>query len=282
MKSIFKIFRTSLYGPDFYSSVADAPLKDALRYYVRLGLILSLVTTITLALLLAPRGVRFVKNKALVLVKDYYPAELAIQVKDGEASTNVTEPYIIAAKGMIRTALTEKNLENIFVIDTKNEFTPSTFESYKTFALLTKHEIVTQGDYGQSTRQRLPHAGEYFINQQVLLAWTHNLQASMVYIVPLGIIMTFGIVFVSYLGYLLLLFLFAGMVFFLAKIRHMPLSYAGAYKMSLYAVVPGLVLKSLLNASGIFFVPAYLTFLVFLLIVFLNVRIVEQPTLFKN
>jgi len=282
MKSVFKTFHTSFYNPAFYSSVADLPLKDALRYYIRLGLILSFVTTVALGLLLAPRGVRFVKEDAPVLVMEYYPAELAIQVKDGEASTNVTEPYIIPARGAMKTVFAEKNLENVLVIDTKNERTPTTFESYKTFVLLTKHEIVTRGDYEQGIPQKLPPTGEYTIDQETLLVWVRNIQTSLIYIVPLGILMTFGVVFVSYLGYLLLLFLFAGIVFFLAKIRHMALSYAGAYKISLYAVVPGLVLKSALNASGIFSVPAYLTLLVFLLIVFLNVRAPEQRNLFDN
>jgi hypothetical protein len=52
--------------------------------------------------------------------------------------------------------------------------------------------------------------------------------------------------------------------------------------MSLYAIVPALALKTLLNIVGVFFIPAYFTFLVFLLIISLNMREAEEPTLFEN
>lgn len=120
------------------------------------------------------------------------------------------------------------------------------------------------------------------IDQTMLLGWVEKIRSALVYIVPAGIFVTIIILFLGYVVYLIPLFLFALIPFFLSKIRKMPLTYRGAYKMSIYAVVPGLVLKTLLNISGFFFVPVYLSLLVFMLVIFINMRKVEQPTLFSS
>jgi len=62
----------------------------------------------------------------------------------------------------------------------------------------------------------------------------------------------------------------------------MPLSYGGAYRISLYAIVPALALKTLINILGVFFIPAYFTLLVFMLIVAINMKESEEPTLFET
>lgn len=282
MKTIFETFKKSIYNPIFYQNAVTTPLSDVVRYYIKFSLLLSVAMTIALSILLIPAGVVFIKKFAPEMVKNYFPAEITITIEKGLTSVNVKEPYIIPAKDGNQAILKEQGFLNMLVIDTKNNFDKKKFEEYKTFALLTKTEIITQSSEGQITIQELRKMPNVSINQDLLLSWVEKVNSSIVYIVILGVIATFISMMLGYAAYFIVLLFFALIPFFVAYLKKMPLSYGGAYKMSLYAIVPALALKTLLNILGVFSVPAYFTFLVFLLIISLNMRETETPNLFGN
>ncbi len=282
MKTIFETFKKSIYNPEFYRTAADTNLGDILRYYTKAVFILAIFATAMFSIILVPQGVRFVKYTAPSLVREYYPADLTVRIEKGEASTNVTEPYAIVGKGGTLEALKTTGLENILVIDTTRDFNTRVFEDYKSVALLTKSEVVTRDSGGRITIQELRGMPDATIDQNTMLGLVEKVRTSLGVIVPVGIFAALIILFFGYVIYLIPLFLFALIPFFLAKLRKIPLTYGGAYKMSIYAVVPGLVLKTLLNISGFFFVPAYLSLLIFMLVIFTNMRKEEQSTLFNQ
>lgn len=282
MKTLFETFKKTVYNPLFYQNAGTTPLSDIARFYVKFSLVLSVVMTLALGALLIPQGVTFVKERAPEMVKKYFPADLAIHIEKGEASVNVPEPYIAPAKDGAQSVLKEQGLKNMLVIDTKHDFDKSKFEEYKTFALLTKTEIVTQSDRGQITIQDLRPLPTVTINQEWLLSWVGKIQNSLGTIVFVGLIGTFVAMLLGYLKYFIVLFLFALVPLFIAYLKKSSLSYANAYKMSLYAIVPAIALKTLINIFGIFSIPAYFTFLVFMLVIAVNMREVEQQKLFDN
>jgi hypothetical protein len=282
MKAIFETFKKTVYNPLFYQNSGTTPLSDIARFYVKLSLILSVVMTLALGALLIPQGVTFMRERAPEMVKNYFPADLVIHIEKGEASVNVSEPYVVVAKDGAQSVLKEQGLENMLVIDTKHDFDKNKFEEYKTFALLTKTEIVTQSDRGQITIQDLRPLPTVTINQEWLLSWVEKVRGSLGYIVLVGLIGTFVAILLGYLKYFIVLFLFALVPLFIAYLKKISLSYANAYKMSLYAIVPALVLKTFINIWGVFSMPAYFTFLVFMLVIAVNMREVEQPKLFDN
>ena len=280
--TIFETFKKSIYNPVFYQNAATVPFSDVVWYYIKFSLILSAFLTVALGALLVPQGITFVKKYAPDMVKNYFPAELAVHIEKGEASVNVSEPYVVPGKDGTKAMLREQGLLNIFVIDTKQEFNKKEFEEYKTFALLTKTEIVTQSNLGQITIQDLDVFPTMTINQELLLSWVEKIRGSLGYIVIAGLAITFVVLMLGYLSYLIILFLFALIPLFVAYLKKIPLSYSGAYKMSMYAIMPALALKTILNILGVFFIPAYFTLLVFMLIIALNMREVEEPTLFER
>lgn len=286
MKTIFVTFKKSIYDPVFYQNAIATPLSDIVRYYIKFSLLLSVVMTVYLGVALVPQGIKFVKEHAPELVKSYFPAELTISIEKGSASVNVAEPYIIAGKNGSQAVLKEQGLENMLVIDTKNDFNKNKFEEYKTFALLTKTEIVTQSNQGQITIQDLRAFPNVNINQEWLLSWVEKTKDSLRYIIFFGLLGTFAVMLFGYLKYFIVLLLFALIPKLIAYLKKMPLSYAGAYRISLYAIVPDLALKTLINISevfsGLFYIPAYFTLLVFMLIVAINMREAETPTLFES
>ena len=170
----------------------------------------------------------------------------------------------------------------MLAIDTKHDFEKRKFEEYKTIALLTKTEIVTRSDKGQITIQELRRMPMTTISQDFLLSWVEKVRGKLVYIILGGVVAAFIVVALGYMVYLIPLLLFALIPFFIAYLKKMPLSYGGAYKISLYAIVPALAGKTLLNLVGVFFLPSYFTLLVFMLIVALNMKEAVQPKLFDN
>lgn len=92
------------------------------------------------------------ESKVLTLVDEVYPLELEIKIKNGTASTNVTEPYFITIR--------QETLENLFALKADDQSTRSRvrllaidtkgkaddFERYQSLALLTESSIVYYND----------------------------------------------------------------------------------------------------------------------------------------
>lgn len=281
MKTLFLTFKKSMYNPEFYRAAAEANTGDVLRSYTKITFVYALFATVMFSVLLVPQGVRFIRDIAPVLVTEHYPADLTVHLEKGEATASVVQPYIIAGNNATREVLKENGLENMLVIDTTHDFSSKAFDDYKTFALLTKSQVITRNNEGNTTIQNLRGIPDMVIDQAGLLSLIKKIHAALIYIVPVGIVMTLIILFFGYIAYLVPLFLFALIPFFLAKVRKVPLTYSGAYKISMYAVLPGLALKTILNIGGIFYLPAYFSLLVFMLVIVINMREVEQPTLFN-
>jgi len=281
MKTILETFKKSLYNPEFYKNAGEAPLGEAIRYYVKAALVLTLIMTVMLGVMLIPQGISFIKDRAPYLVNAYYPKELSVRVEKGVASANVEMPYFVSLKTFSK-ATTTGAVENMLVIDTENDFSRAVFEGYSTYALLTKTDIVTRDENGAITIQPLGRTLTATINQEVLFSLVEDVQNYLGRIIAFGLFATLIIVFSGFLMYLIPVLLFALIPKFIGYIKKTPISYGAAYKMSLYAIVPALALKTLINSVGIFFLPSYFTLLVFLLIISLNMRETPEPTLFEN
>ena len=282
MKTIFETFKKSIYNPAFYRTAKETPFWEIFRFYSKITFVLTLLMTIVLGALLVPRGIAFVKNRAPELIKDYYPKELVVHIEKGEATANVPMPYIVPVKQLTGVAPLPDAPQNMLVIDTTHDFEKNIFVGYKTYALLTKTELVTQSDIGQITIQDLRGTPTMTVSQEVLLTFVEKIQNSLWAMVVGGIFATFIVLALGYLIYLIPLLLFALIPFFIAWVKKNPLSYGEAYKVSLYAIIPALALKTAINLMGIFFLPPYFTLLVFMLIIAINMREVEQPKLFEN
>lgn len=273
MKDILDTFQKSIYGPVFYQAVAKEPLKNGLRYYVWATFVLSLMATAIFVIFTIPQGIQFIKKEAPELVKRYYPAQLEVQIEKGSASINSPEPYFIPGeRDTLDTLSARESLDNILVIDTRSDFDKNTFKEYKTFALLTNHSFVTRGERGQITIQDLREFPSMTITMGSLLAFVEKMQEYFPLATLLATLAIFLLLFLGYVVYLVPLLLFALIPLFFGWMKGVSLSYRDAYAMSIYAVVPGLALKTLFNVSGFFLVPAYLSLLVFMLIVVINMK----------
>lgn len=279
MKIFFETLKKTVFDPAFYRISAEAPFKDAFVYYVKTALFLATVMTIIFTVVLVPQGISFVKERAPILIQQYYPEQLIIKIEKGEVSINAPEPFIVVNKVGEPQALNGKPIKNLIVIDTRGDFETKKFNEYDTFALLTKHEFATEDNSGKITVQDLSGFPSVVIDQTTLLGWAEKIMSSLTIFVPFGILLTLFALFMGFIAYVVPLLIFAFIPYFIAKIKKVSLTYGGAYKMSLYAVIPALALKTLLNISGFIFIPAYFTLLIFILVITLNMRETEQQKL---
>lgn len=283
MKEFFEIFKKSVHDPVFYGSVSERPLKEALSFYVKAGLFFATFMTIVFSVVLIPQGIQFMNERAQVIVKESFPTNLVVKIEKGEASTNVVEPLFIPNNiEALKDSAGDKKVVNFLVIDTTGDFDEKKFTDYNTFALLAKHQLITQGDTGSITIQNLSTFPSVVVDQNTLLRWVADIKNLITFLVPVGILGMLLMLFIGFILYLIPLFLFALVPLLIARIKKIQLTYAVAYRMSLYAVVPALALKTLLNVSGFIFIPAYFTFLVFVAIIAFNMQEPKQPKLFEN
>lgn len=276
MKNTFETFKKSFFDVSLYREASEASFGSGMRYYVKAILLLSLFATVAFAVLSVPQGVRFMKEEASLLVQERYPAGLVVTFKNGEARANSASPSFIPGEKKTLSALfRDDSIENILVIDTGSEYDRSVFDSYHTFALLTKHDIVIRGTEERVTVQPLRGIPEMTITSASLAGFIEKINNSLAFFVILSLVIVFVLLFVGYFVYLVPLALFALIPFFLAWVKNIPLTYRGAYKMSMYAVVPGLALKTLFNVGGFLLVPAYFSLLIFMLVIFLVMKKLE-------
>ncbi len=281
MKNFYQTFKNSIYNPSFYQNIATAPFWEAFRFYAKATVALAGVMAVALAVFLGIVGGAFIKYRAADLVKNYYPEALTINIDKGQASAQVAMPYFVPVKSMNGATTTVGSVQNLLVVDTNHEFDKKSFLEYKTYALLTKTDLVTSNEDGQITIQSLRNAPPMVISQAMLLSFIEQIRSHAVAIIIGGGIAMFVVFLLGFAFYLVILLLFALIPLLIAWIKKEQLSYSSAYKMSLYAIVPALALKTLLNIMGLFFLPAYLTLLVFMLVIALNMRNEEEPKLFE-
>lgn len=276
MKNIFEIFKKSISNSSFYHEASEEPFRKGLSYYLKVMLLLSLVATIGFAVLAVPQGIRFMKEEAVPLIQEKYPSGLKITIKNGEASTNnATTTVIRGEKKTLNALFNDGSIENILVIDTESEYTREAFDSYHTFALLSKHDIVMRRTEGDVVVQPLRSFPEMTVASTTLVGFVEDVNDSLAFLVVLSLVIVFVLLLVGYILYLIPLALFALIPFFLAWTKNIPLTYRGAYKMSMYAVVPGLVLKTVFNLGGVLAVPTYFPLLIFMLVTFLVMKKLE-------
>ncbi|MFA6081541.1 MAG: DUF1189 family protein [Patescibacteria group bacterium] len=135
LKTFFYSFKRSLFEPKYYQDVEKASFWFSFKYLWFLLFIFTLIKTFTfVGLYLKSRPkVQPEVNKIMIYAENFYPKELKLDIKNGQLSTNVQEPYIFDL---------EKKIEqkHFLIIDTKGSI--ENYPSYNTYILATKNAVV--------------------------------------------------------------------------------------------------------------------------------------------
>ena len=120
MKFLRNIKR-SIYDPGFYQEVSEKPFSSSFIYFLLFSLLVSILITPLFAFKFIPPALTFV-SQINPTVLEFYPDELVITIADGEASTNVQEPYFWPIPDQVVQGLTVEGAEHVLVIDTTTPF----------------------------------------------------------------------------------------------------------------------------------------------------------------
>lgn len=262
--NFLKKIKDSIYSPEFYSSVPGSSFGSALGFFVLLILALTIVQSIYPVWLFSTEGqkeIRKFSDKAVSV----YPNELEVKIKDGQVSTNVKEPYVIAIPS-------EDNAgenQNLIVLDTKTPYSAAKFNEYKSLIWVTRDSVFVKGDKnGQTKTFDLSSAKNFTLNKTVVNSFVAKASPWLKLITPVVIIAILVGIFMLYFFRLIYLFLLALLVFILLKIIKRPIPYTDSYKVVLYAVTLGFIVEVITIVAHQQSFPFMLTVITLLVVLF--------------
>ncbi len=269
--NFFKRIGASIYGPEFYRELLTRPFSFSLGYFYMLILSAAFVIALTLGFRVAPQLNAFLNELSADILKSY-PDGLTVTVKNGEASTNAEEPYVIPLpEGESGVFHGEPGIKNLIVLDTRNPFSIETFEEYKTVAVLSKNSIALRDKDGEIRIQPLANVPHFELTKARVERFVGVVRPWLRVLTPL-VFLLIGIGVFIFLNLKLIYFLVAALfVLVIAKVKKLQITYGKAYQVAIHAATPG-ILAQVLSMIGFFPRIPYLTTILLIVIVSINLR----------
>ncbi len=273
LKNIFQDIRSSFYNPDFYQSLRKRTVGRGVRF-------LFFVLVVYIIFLIMP-VVFFIPDLVAFSRGDYfekiYPDELVITVTNGEVSSNVPEPYIIP-NTTPRPEEDEEYYTNLFVIDTSSALSLDAIQAYDAYIVLTKKELVARTKENKLEAHSLEFIKEFTLDENTFLEFKDIVfQWGYALLLPATILVLFFMSGFSLAYHLFLLLIGAGIPLLLSRLEKSPLTYREAYLVSLYAVVPVILIDIPFRLIGFGSLPSSASILFFILFVFINLHRSSSP-----
>lgn len=284
-EKLLDVIKASVYSPAFYKAVLSKPLSWSFKYFFSFILIIAVISTAVFGWRLVPTVNSFLSNLAPTILK-YFPNELEVVIKDGQATSNVAEPFLIpfphelAPKSVAINGQNPDEFVNLLVINTKAGFTDwKEFQGYETMALLSKDAIVFM-DKGGIKIQPLTGIPNTTINKKELTAILEGIKPFMKFAAPLLVLFIFLGVY-SVLSFKVVYLLVAALVLWLiaAKFKGLKIGYKKSYQVGLHAVTAALLLETVLQLFFGVRIPYVFTILTLVIAWFnLSFEKEESPT----
>lgn len=212
-----------------------------------MAFILSIYFVVTISVMLLGTVypvVQSLESKAVQLVSEIYPENLEITIKDGVASTNVTEPYYITIrKNSIEDILSlfsddrDNSISRIRVLTIDTQGKAEDFERYQTLALLTERNLVYFSD-DEVKISSLQSVGNVTITRKNLLDKIHevNKDGKIVKIISTIIIISPLVLLIGSIStsFMTFLFLTLAVYFFIIKTYQLPVNFSRTFRFTAF------------------------------------------------
>lgn len=230
-----------MYNPAFYGGVIKKqPFSFSLQYFYSLVLALAFIVTLILSFTFVPAVVSFM-NALGPNVVSRYPGDLVITLSRGEVSISKPEPYIFPMPAELKISQDSKQKENLFVIDTKTPFTLDIFNSYHTYALITKNNFIFFDDKGGIRIESLASAPDITVDKASIQEKLALIRPYLKIIGPFLVVGLFFLFIIVASAYLVYLLFGALCIWLIAWFMGLHVGYKKSYQVGLHAVtVPGL------------------------------------------
>lgn len=274
---LFKKIKNSIYNPNYYSELIEKPFSYSLKYYLVFTLLIAFLGMIILSFTAVPSIKSFLDTVGSDILNQY-PNELEIVIKNGKASTNVSEPYFVAASEEWKGG--EKN---IFVIDTKNPFSIEGFKNYQTECLLTQDSLACYDENGTIKITSLAQIPNFTLNKDTVSSFFNKITPFFKLTYPIFIIGAWLGIFTGYTFRFVYLLFAAILVWIIAKIKKVKIGYGKSYQLSMHLLTLPIIITFLFNYIIKHFVTGfsipYFFIVLFLIMAVINLkpRAVAEP-----
>lgn len=262
--------KDSIYNPQFYEHVASQEMSVAVKYFAKIVFVVA--CALSAVPLTGGIGLLTWNHSQVDDIRtdiiEAFPSDLELSIRNGEISTNATEPYEVALPKNTEQWAVEADapyeITNLVVIDTTKSIETADFKKHQTLFVIGKNEIgMFNPDKNKVEIQSLSHADlTYTLNREnfeslVFSAWKILTVAAIVFLTLLPFFIFFGL----FIGYGIYLVFGALVVWLAGSILNHTLSYGQAYKVSLYAIT--LPLIGNFAVPFVFHVPFVFTLVLF-------------------
>ncbi|MCC7004886.1 DUF1189 family protein [Candidatus Nomurabacteria bacterium] len=263
--NIFQKIKASIYGPEFYRNLAGKPTSETIKYFFKFLLLVTIIGTIVISITAITFVSLLSSDDFVNKVISYFPAELTLNIKDGQISTNVKEPYKIVTPEKFASKEDSKKA-NLAVIDTKVDAVSfNSFEAYDTTFLITKNSLIYIKDGALSIAPVAKYAGpELNINRDFISSFIKDklpIIRTLVWFIPIPL---YIVLFIKSVFYLIEFFLWALVVWLVLKIMKVSNGYMHAYRVMIQAATLPIIVDQFWPA------PWYVSVLLALIVVVIN------------
>ncbi len=277
IQSFFKDIKSSFYDPGFYGVAPMKPTSNAIFFLFWVSVISAIAAGIFISI---SAFTAFRSFSAEDFVSKNYPEALVVTVKDGKASVNQPEPYMIPANAEMK-ADKDHPYDNFLVIDTRPETTLETLNSYKSLAVLTRDRIFFAPDNKDGRVFPLTSIKDATVDKAAAVGFVGKI-ISVLWIIalPLALFGVLAIAVFSLVFHLIASLIGALLVILVGMVRKNKLQYGDAYKIALYASAPVIFVQTLAMFFHISSLPFFLDVLLFIIVLFANLtpKVDTPPT----
>lgn len=265
MQLLWRGIKDSFYNPSFYRSLKGKPASGGIRF---LFLVNAVVTVFFGALALGVALPSIYLFSQSDFIAEQYPDGLEVTVKDGVASVNQTVPYFIASH-----LEDEESPKHLMVIDTNEGLSIPTMKSYDTITVLTRDSLVFFKSKDETRIFSLKDMQDSVITEAKVLEWGRvAVYWAYILVVPLvffgmvvGVALSLGF-------YLAVSFVNALITIVIGKLFGTILTYWDAYVVSLYAIVPTIVVGIVMMLFGFGSLHVIESLILFVAILIINFK----------
>lgn len=258
--------KSSFYNPTFYAHLKNRTVGSGIKNILFLNVLLGVVFTTTIILFAIPAFKEFEKKN---YAETYYPQELTITIKDGVASSTVSEPYFIKSNAEFK--IDNNHIQNYLVVNTQKDLSLNTIASYKSLFVLTRESLIVQESETQTRTYSLASVKDLVISKEKVTAWQNEFLFKLKqYAVPIALVFLIMFVVGVSLYWLCVMLVWAFVPILVAKLQKKKLTYKESYVIGLYAVFPVIVVSAVLMIFGVGF-GGLTSLLLFALILVINI-----------
>jgi hypothetical protein len=247
-----KTVRASVYGPEYYASLAGKPLSYSIKYFFALIAWVAVVAAVIMLFSIVPAVHSFLANASQKVI-GYYPDGLQVAITNGKVSANVPQPYFLKLPAEFQTSASQaydasSSPENLLVVDAKDPFTMGEFQNDRTLFLLTGDSIVYAKDRQSQSLvvQSLGSISSLDITKGSVASFIQKAEPYFRLIEWAVAILVPVVIFLAFALRLLYLFIIALLIWILARMSKMNIGYGQAYRWGLHLVTLPLLVTTAL------------------------------------